>query len=162
FGGDLAEARARYEASRLAAVEVGSRYGEGLAKLGIAVTLGFAGELAEAQPIYDELTMPFRLFAPKHNTAYLLHYHCDLLAAAARKAYEEALQTRVTIGEKLQAQRDQLSLAELALDEGRPAETEREARAVGAAGADLTQDDAATAQALLARALRAQGKTVEA
>src|SRR5262249_57688760 len=68
----------QYGESALAAREMGSVYWDALGKLGVAVVLGFEGDLARAEPIYDQLLLGFRLVAPKHNTAYLLYYLGEL------------------------------------------------------------------------------------
>jgi TolB-like protein len=166
--GDLAEARRHFEASKAAADEVGSKYGAALAQLGLAVTMGIAGQLKEAKPLYDKIIGGFRLFAPKHNIAYSLHYYGDLQEslgdlAAAHKAYDEALATREQIGEKLQGERVRVSIAKLDLLEGRPGDAEAQLRQVVPAFAHGGLDnDLAIAQAVLARALRAQGRDADA
>jgi len=168
FTGDLALGRRRFEASRRAAALVSSQYGEALAKLGLAVVCGLAGDLDEARPLYAELTLGFRLFAPKHNMAYLLHYYGDLQLGlgdmvGARKSYDEALALRRAIGEELQGQRDQIALAQLALALGNAADAERIVRSIlPILDGRKLHDDAATARAILARALRAQGLRSEA
>lgn len=168
FTGDLDSASRHFEASRLAAAELGSTYGEALAQLGQAVVMAAHGDLDRAKPIYDQLIAGFRRFAPKHNTAYSLHYYGELMMSfgelgQARQSLEEALAIREEIGERLQAQRDRVALARLALLEGNAPEAERLVRLVLPVLAELHyNDDIASTEAVLARALAAQRQPREA
>jgi hypothetical protein len=168
FTGDLGEAMRRMEASRAAAEEAGSRYGTALALLGLAVTHATQGELARAEPIYDRMSLGFRLFAPKHNQA-LFRYHRGTLELAqgdldeARAAFDEALRLAGSFGERVRAERARVGLASVALAAGRAAEAESSARAAREALAGLgLDDDAALAGAALARALARQGRGADA
>lgn len=166
--GDLEEARSQYEQSSQAAKEIGSVYWDALGKLGVAAVLGLEGDLARAEPIYDQLLLGFRLVVPKHNTSYLLYYLGELRLAQgdlrrARQALVEALATRVAIGERVEVERSRLAIAELENDEGKPAAAEATAKLVlDKAEAWKLREEEAFAAATVARARLAQGNVAGA
>jgi tetratricopeptide (TPR) repeat protein len=157
-----------YEASRQAAAEIGSRYGEALGMLGTAVTLAAQGELSRAEPIYARMSLGFRLFAPQHNQAFFRYFRATLALATgdlddAAGGFGEALSLAERFGERLQAERARVGLAQVALERGKPAEAEAQARTALGAFRDLSlPDDAALAAAVQARALVASGRAAEA
>jgi ATP/maltotriose-dependent transcriptional regulator MalT len=168
FTGDLPEALKQFDASRASAEETGSKYGQSLGYLGMAVVLELQGELVQAKPMYEKILVGARIFAPKHNAAFILHYLADLNYAMgdlkdAREHYEMGVAERDEIGEKLQAQRDRLSLALLDIEEGRAEEAEKLAReTLPKFHAWNLPNDEAQAEAVLARALVAEGKQDDA
>jgi tetratricopeptide (TPR) repeat protein len=147
---------------------VGSRYGEALAQLGLAVTAAAQGELARAEPIYDRLSLGFRLFAPRHNQSFFRYWRGTLQLAQgalpqARASLGEAVELSERFGERLQAERAWLGLAQVALLEGNPEESAALARKALAGSVELAlPDDRALAGASLARALLAQRRVEEA
>jgi TolB-like protein len=166
--GDLEESRSQYEQSAVAAKELGSVYWEALGQLGVAAVLGLEGRLAEAEPIYDKLIVGFRLVAPKHNMSYLLYFLGELRLAQgdlrrARQALAEALATRTAIGEKVEAERTRLILADVELADGKPADAEAAAQvALDKAVAWRLREEEAFAAAAVARARAAQGNVAGA
>lgn len=80
--------------------------------------------------------------------------------AEARRRFEEALAWRKELDEKESIAASLLDLAELSLEEGKPAQAEQSLREIPSTGG--TPDLVAGYHALLGQALLAQGKTMEA
>jgi eukaryotic-like serine/threonine-protein kinase len=126
------------------------------------------GRLAEARRDALESLERYRKSGKRHGEAEALfclgHIHlAEGRLAEARQRHQEALSAWSQIGLKRYAARDRLTLATLALEEQRPAEAERLAREAAEASRALDSlNEEVTAYALLAQALAAQGRIVEA
>jgi eukaryotic-like serine/threonine-protein kinase len=92
----------------------------------------------------------------------LIQYHQGEIVAA-RKSYDEALAIQEKIGDTRFVQDTRMALADLDLEEGRPGETERQARqSIEEFRKAKDPDTQAGAEILLVHALLAQHKTEEA
>jgi tetratricopeptide (TPR) repeat protein len=118
-------------------------------------SIAFAkGDLAGAKASVEEA-------AAQTGIGEILRVRGDL--AAARRKYEEVLELVKKNGVKGIVSERQLSLAELEIEEGRPAEGEALVRnAAPEFGRENLRDDQVLATVILARALLAQGKNDEA
>jgi tetratricopeptide (TPR) repeat protein len=124
YTGDLDAANKGFQDQLQSSITTDSQYGQALAYLGLAVTFQERGQLDMAKTLFDKLLAGFRLFAPKHNTAYLLHSLGRLQTEtgdfnAAHATFDEAIQVRTAIGETIQLARTQIAVAELDLAEGK-------------------------------------------
>jgi tetratricopeptide (TPR) repeat protein len=117
--------------------------------------------LAEALPMVREMGEKSDLTVALATSGDILEAQDDL--AGARKAYREALSIRQEIGEKANAAETMLSLAELSIEEGHPAEAGAPVQqALQEFQTDKHFDDEVWAHAVRARFLLASGQLAEA
>ena len=122
------------------------------------------GELDRAESTYRQAEPIARKIEDRNATAYVLSGEGDLALdrgdlTLARKFYEEALGLRNGAGEKQSAAESRVSLARLAIEEGRASDAETSARAcIQQFHEDREADDELTARTVLIEALVAQGK----
>jgi eukaryotic-like serine/threonine-protein kinase len=146
--------------------DVNDKNNEAIVLTNMAEVLYDKGDLAAARSKYEQVLPMYNELADKSGSAYARFGLGNVLTeqdnlTEARKSLEETLATRVAIGESTAESR--LALADLALDEGRPMDSEADARA--AAEEFRTKgvvDQEARAEAVLARSLLAQGKLARA
>ena len=126
------------------------------------------GELDEADAAYQQGEVIARKIEDKNATAYVLSGMGDVAfdrgdLALARRRYEEALALRNQAGEKQSAAESRVSLAKLAIEEGRAPDAEASARQCKQQfQQDLQKDDELVASLVILDALLAQGKQSEA
>jgi len=131
----------------------------------LAELLADQGDLAAAGRSYDESLAMFRQVDNKSAIAHTLDKIADLLVAkgdlkGAREKYEEAFALRSQTGES--EGYTQLALANLQLEEESPARAEQIAKAAATQfRKEGRAEEEASALAVLARALFAQGKRQE-
>ena len=133
--GRLGEARAEYEESLATRAEIGDRRGMAIGKVELGAVLLAQGEIAQARQVEDEAVqiaretklMPGEAYA-EFNLGEIAIARGDL--AAARTHHERSLALRLEMNETRTVLESRLALAELALEEGRPADAERGARQV--------------------------------
>jgi class 3 adenylate cyclase/Tfp pilus assembly protein PilF/TolB-like protein len=134
----------------------------------VAVRLVAQGELPRAEGLLQENLELSRTSEDKGNLADALGHLAYLLAlksqlAEARAKYEQALSIDTELGRSADISWHRLDLADLSLEEGRPAETEATAReVVDAFRKQKSLDAEADAHTLLAHALLMEGKLKEA
>jgi tetratricopeptide (TPR) repeat protein len=166
--GDLAQAKRSYEeAITIYRTEnMGSLVVPALSNLG--ETLFALGDLAGSQKAYEEALAISQKAGTKFHTAYDLISLGEILAArgdlaAAQKNLQDGLAAVKQLGNQGGIAQAYLALADFALGEGRPQDSE----ALSRQAADLYHlqkqpDDEALAQATLADSLLAQGKLAPA
>lgn len=126
------------------------------------------GELDKAETTYKQSEVIARKIEDKNATAYVLSGMGDVALdrgdlALARKRYEEALALRNEAGEKQLAAESRVSLAKLAIEEGRAPEAEASARSCKEQfQQEQQEDDALSASLVVIDSLLAQGKQSEA
>lgn len=126
------------------------------------------GELDKADTAYQKAEVIARNIQDKNATAYVLSGMGDVAfdrgdLGLARKRYEEALSLRTQAGEKQSAAESRVSLAKLALEEGRASEAETSAHSCREQFLnDQQHDDVLTASVVIIDSLLAQGKEPEA
>ena len=126
------------------------------------------GELDKAEAAYQQAEVMARKVEDKNATAYVLSGAGDLALdrgdlPLSRKRYEEALDLRTQAGEKQSAAETRVSLARLAIEEGRAADAEASLRGCKEQFHSKQQaDDELSASTALIEALLAQGKQDEA
>jgi tetratricopeptide (TPR) repeat protein len=166
--GDLAGARRLHDESLATRREIGDRRGVAVALINVAEVLADQGDLAGAMAAVDESMAIGRETDTKRTQAYALFTRGQILEEEghleeARKAQLDGLAIREQLRETLTIVESRICLAELALEEGKAAEAETEARAASEASRRNKQaDDESMAGAVLARALLAQNKLDEA
>jgi len=134
----------------------------------LAILIYEQGDLEGARKKFDEALEIKRKIGYQRGIAYDLSGLSEILRAegsldAARKKQEEALAIRDQLGEKHNAAESRLYLANLDLEEQRPAEAEQIATASAQQfHEDKSAADEAAANEVEARSLLAQGKITEA
>jgi tetratricopeptide (TPR) repeat protein/TolB-like protein len=165
--GDLTRAAEMYEQALGIAREHGEKREIGATLSNLASILRERGDLEEARQRYQEAVAANEDAGLKSGAATSRYLLSELLLFMgrfdeARKEGELALAVRETLGEKLLVAESRVALANLALEEGRPAQAEALAReALQQFQGEKSRDDEALAEAVIARALHAQGKVAE-
>jgi eukaryotic-like serine/threonine-protein kinase len=135
---------------------------------GVAEVVAMQGDIATARRLFNEALEIQRRLKNQRPTGYLLYQLGDLAwldgdMAQARKLHIQSLELRSQLGERGTAAESRIALAMLDLDEGRAAEAEGRAReAYTVFESQKAVDNQAWAQAVLARALLAQGRRAAA
>jgi serine/threonine protein kinase/tetratricopeptide (TPR) repeat protein len=148
--------------------EIGDKDGQAYALVATGSAFAQQGNLAAAKKSFDESLMFSRETSDKSIIGYALYGLAGVLLlqgdlAEARKQCLESLKIRDEIGEKASAAESRVALAELEMEEGQPREAEMSARrAIEEFRTEKLADDEFVAQAVLVRALLAQGKIAEA
>jgi DNA-binding winged helix-turn-helix (wHTH) protein/tetratricopeptide (TPR) repeat protein len=164
--GNLDGAEKLYEQALDMYREVKNKSSEAIVLNNMAEILHDKGDLAGARSKYEQVLPMYDELADRSGSAYARFGLGEVLAgqgdlAAARKSHEKALSIRESIGESTADSR--LALAALSLDEGRPEDSEANARA--AAEEFRTKrivDKEAHAETVVARSLLAEGKLARA
>ncbi len=160
--GKLDDAEHLYEQALDILRETNNKNNEAIVLNNIAEVLHQQGNLADARSKYEQVLPMYDELGDKSGAAYARSGLGEVLAeqgdlAAAQAMQKEALSIREGIGESTAENR--LALAILALDEGRPADSEADARsAADEFRTKLLIGKEAQAEAVLARSLLAQGK----
>ena len=166
--GDLIEARKLLEESIPEYEAVDDKEGVVLNLNNLGDIWRQSGELDKADAAYQQAEVIARKIEDKDATAYVLNGMGDAALdrgdlALARKRYEEALALRDQAGEKQLAAESRVSLAKLALEDGRASEAETLARSCKDKFQQEQQhDDALAASLVIIDSLLAQGKQSEA
>jgi tetratricopeptide (TPR) repeat protein/TolB-like protein len=166
--GDLRGARKMHEESLAIRREIGDRRGVAVALINLAEVRLELGDIAGAVSSVGESLAIGRATDSKRTIGYALYFNGEVLETQdrlkdARQSHEDALAVREQLHETLTIVESHIALAELAIEEGKPAEGEALARSA----ADESQrgkqvDNESLARLVLARALLAQRKPVEA
>jgi tetratricopeptide (TPR) repeat protein/TolB-like protein len=166
--GDLAGARKLHEESLAIRREIGDRRGAAVALINLAQVRLDQGDIAGAASSVQESLAIGRATDTKRTIGYALFFNGVVLEVQdrlkdARKSLEESLAVREQLRETATIVESHTALAELAIEEGKAADGEALARSA----ADESQrgkqvDDESVARLVLARALLAQRKLVEA
>jgi DNA-binding winged helix-turn-helix (wHTH) protein/tetratricopeptide (TPR) repeat protein len=143
-------------------------------KDGIALALNNLGDLARrrgnlevAATTYHQAQATAQEIDDKDALGYVLTGMGDVLLdrgdlAAARKSYEQSLAVRRQAGETQYAAESELTLAQVSIEEGHPADSEIAARRCKEQfHAQGQADDELTASAVLAEALLAEGRAAD-
>jgi eukaryotic-like serine/threonine-protein kinase len=146
--------------------EVKNRSSEATVLNDMAEILHDKGDLADARTKYEQVLPMYNELGDKSGLAYarsglgqVMAEQGDLIGA--RKSYEEALAIRESIGEPTAETR--LALAALSLDEGRPADSEANARTAAEEFSKKNMvDKQSLAETVVARALLADGEIAKA
>ncbi|HUI40943.1 MAG TPA: tetratricopeptide repeat protein [Terriglobia bacterium] len=166
--GQLATAARMYQDSAAKFDELGDKGGRTQELLNIGLVLSNQGDLIGARQKYEEAAQISRELGTKSQTAYASAGLGDVALAEdkleeARQKYGEALAIRHELGEQGTAAETVLDLAALTLEEGHP---DQVALMLSPALDELRRegqsDDVAEGEAVLARALVAQGKLADA
>jgi tetratricopeptide (TPR) repeat protein/TolB-like protein/tRNA A-37 threonylcarbamoyl transferase component Bud32 len=165
--GDLPGGEKRAQEALAIAREGGDERGMTMSLTSLGSIAFAKGDLAGAKSSVEEAALLSRkgdslsyAFA-QTGIGEILRVRGDL--AAARRKYEEVLELVKKNGVKGIVSERELSLAELDIEEGRPAEGEARVRnAAPEFGRENLRDDQVLATVILARALLAQGKNDEA
>jgi tetratricopeptide (TPR) repeat protein len=166
--GDLAGANQLHQESLAIRREIGDRRGVAVALINVAEVRFLQGDLAGAMSAVDESMAIGRETDSKRTQAYALFTRGQILEAEghleeARQAHLDALAIREQLKETLTIVESRISLAALAIEQGKPAEGETRARSAAEESQRTKQaDDEIVARAVLARALLAQNKLDEA
>lgn len=144
-------------------------------KEGVALNLNNLGDLARqngnlksADVFYAQALATAREIDDKNAIAYILTGEGDVFLdrgdlQAARKSYEDSLSLRTQAGEKQLAAETQTALARLSIEEGHPADAEREARKlIQQFQGEGSPDDELAADVVLIYALLAESKQIDA
>jgi tetratricopeptide (TPR) repeat protein len=148
--------------------EVNDKDGMAYALVGVGSALEVHGDIPGARKNYEESLMFARETGDKSIAAYATHGLCHVEALAgdlptAKKQCLDALGTRQEMGDKATIAETRSRYAELLIEEGQPQEAETLLRqALEQFVAERLSDDEIEGRAMLANALAAQGKTVEA
>ncbi len=166
--GDLNGSRRRYEQALAIDREIGNRHGEASTLNNIAIVLHDQGEIGPSKQTFEQALAIYRQIGSESGSAGTTYALGRVLLAqgdlaAARKAYEDSLAMRAGLGEKLSDTFSRSRLAAVTVEEGRAAEAETPAReAAEEFRKQKMGDSEAFVLDILARALLAQGKVVEA
>jgi DNA-binding winged helix-turn-helix (wHTH) protein/tetratricopeptide (TPR) repeat protein len=173
--GDVALAKGNLDEAARVLADAIPGYKEMGDKDGVALTLNDLGEVArrrgdlkKAMQTYEQAKMTAQEIDDKRALAYILGGIGDVLLdrsdlAAAQKSYEESLAIRRQIGDKQAAAQSQLSLARLAIEEGRAADAEAVIRACKEQfHQDQQADDELYAGIVLIAAFVAESKVAQA
>ncbi len=133
--GNLASARRGYEESLAIRREIGDRRGETMGRVELGMVLFAQGELDAARRMEEDALELARETRLKPGEAQALFQLAEIALASgdvetARRQHEAALAVRREIGETRTVLESQAALAALTLEEGRPADAERDARTV--------------------------------
>jgi len=167
YRGDLAGAESKDRQVIAFAREIGDSDEEAYTLNNIAVLLESRGDLSSAKSTFERVLSLWGDSNPHESSAAILGLGKVQLAqgdlAGARKSRERALAMRQKLAEKGSIAENGLALAELSLEEGRPADAEATARDAAAEfKSEKIPEMQATGYALLARANFEQGKYEEA
>jgi DNA-binding winged helix-turn-helix (wHTH) protein/tetratricopeptide (TPR) repeat protein len=166
--GKLPEARKLLLQAMTGYTAIGDRSGVALAKVDLGQIALHTAKLSEAQSNYEQAFTIGMQAGDKSVTAYALTGLGQVLMERdqlplARVKYEAGLKLRNEIGEKEAILQSRVALARLSLEEGHPAEAERDARACSEEFNKLRMlDDEIEARLVLTDALLAQSKTDDA
>lgn len=166
--GDLAGARKMQEQALAAFREIGDQRGASSTLSNLGNLLLEQGELAEARRAQEHALAERQKIAFKSGIGFGLQALGETLQAqgdlaGARQKYEEALALRRELGQRGTAALTQIDLADLFLQEGKPANSEQMARqAIEEFVKEKQPENEAVAQAVLARALLEQKKMAQA
>jgi len=148
--------------------EVNDKDGMAYALVGVASALEVHGDIPRARKNYEESLKFAGETGDKSIAAYASYGLCHVEALAgdlptAKKRCLEALGTRQEMGDKATIAETRSRYAELLIEEDQPQEAETLLRqALEQFVAERLSDDEIEGRAILANALAAQGKTVEA
>ncbi|HEY0702463.1 MAG TPA: tetratricopeptide repeat protein [Candidatus Acidoferrales bacterium] len=166
--GNIAEARKLLLQCIVAHQTVGDSVGVAVGLNNLGDLSRQAGQLAVAESYYRQAKTEAAKTGDKDALAYIASGLGDVLSdrgdlPAARKSYEEALALRNQSAETALALETRVSLAQLAIEEGHPADAETAARACQKQFHDLQQpDDEMAASLVVINALLAQGQDADA
>lgn len=166
--GDLKGAKEKYEESLTTNQEIANPDGIALVKGALGPVLLALGDHQGAKSVSEESLQISRAIGDREKAAIALTGLASALRAEgdleqARERENEAIVIFEEVGDRQSAARSQLNLADLSVDQGRPAEAVPIATRVAQEfeGENAIRDQS-LANAVLARALLAEGKTSDA
>lgn len=163
--GDFRGARKLYEDLLELRKAADDRNGVAFARANLAEALRIQGELHQALALYPLALATFREIGDRSTTTAVQRAFAQALIAAedfaaARRILQEALSTDLELGASGDAAMDRIRLAEVALEEGRPAEVGPAVREnLNRLQQEQRTDDEIEAGVLLTRAFLAEGNT---
>lgn len=166
--GDLPAARQRYQEALKIYRETGDHDGEALTVHALGALAVDRGNLQEGQTLLEQAQAFWQHNGNRRSLSYALYNLGEAAEArgdlaAARQRLHESLTIRHDLGEQVSAAEGEISLANLALEEGHPAAALAPARAaVGVFRTNKSPDDEAAAHLLIAKALLLTHKPGEA
>jgi len=166
--GHLAEALKLNQESLVIFRETGDQRATGTALGNVAILLYEMGDLSAAKSKYAESLEIKQKIGYQRGVAYDLSGLAEVFQAegdlvTSRQKQEEALAIRTRIGEKHNAAASGIYLAQLSLEEGKPAEAEKQARdAAEEFRMEKSGPDQAIALVILSRSLLVRNKIPEA
>ncbi|MBZ5558503.1 MAG: tetratricopeptide repeat protein [Acidobacteriia bacterium] len=163
--GDYAAAAKNFDEAVAVYRDLKDQEGVASALTNSGIGLQQQGRLAEAKKAFDDALAANasrgRTLSAQSRLGQVLMLQGDV--PAARKTYEAALAGWQQLGDKFGAAQTQIALAQIAIEEGRPADAETAARTIADQfAAQKRADGEALALDAVARALLAEGKAVEA
>jgi len=166
--GDLEQAQKHLAESIPSYQTNGDRDGVALVLNDHAEILRLQGNLEAARVTYQQAEVTAKEIDDKSRLAYVLSGLGDVLKdrgdlGAARRSYEQSLALRSGMGEKQAEEESRVSLAQISVEEGHPADAETELRNCKEQFHQTQQaDDELVAASGLINALLAQGKQADA
>jgi len=166
--GDLPAAQKRYSQALTLFTDLGDKWGTAMSLTNIAEVLECKGDLDQAREMHEESLALNRAIGEKGGSAYDLLRLGEIYSlrgelVAARDRYQEALSIQNQIADKLGAADSRVALASLAIEQGHPAEAEKQAReAEEILRTEGAAERSVLALAVIAQSLLAQGKQKEA
>lgn len=166
--GDLDGALALYAQAMDVSRKTDDATGELTAMVNTAEVLRLRGDLAKSQARYNDGLVAARKIGNAQNESYIIAGLGELALsrnelAEARRQHTIALNMRRQHNEKLALAQSQVMLANVSLEEAKPADAVAPLReAIASFAKESDNDDEAGAHETLARALLAQSKTPEA
>ena len=166
--GELAGAKKAYEDALVLYRQIGNKSIEALNLSNLASTLCLLGELPTAKKMLDQAQALLTETGNKNYLVYVLSGQGDVNMASgdlavARRKYEEAISSANALGQKGPAAENQVLLAEVAIEEGHPADAAAALRQTLNTFRSLeASDDELAALTGLAESLLAQNETAEA
>ncbi|HLV87774.1 MAG TPA: tetratricopeptide repeat protein [Candidatus Sulfotelmatobacter sp.] len=166
--GQLNEGKQLFEQAIAASREIGDQQRVSIAEYNLGEVLHLQGDLKGARKMFEQSRDLSKQLSDESGVGYALSSLGDLLTieadlAAARDQYNQAIALRNQIQEKGNAAETQMALANVDREEGHAADAEQKIRqARDQFRADGLSDDLVLANAFLAEALLAEGKTSEA
>jgi serine/threonine protein kinase/Tfp pilus assembly protein PilF len=165
--GDSERARPMYEKALAVRREIGNLAGVVTSLNNLGNLLLEQGAMAEARKLLDEALVLASKVGDQRGVAITRYNLGEVLKAAgeltsARQQHEQSLAISSNLGQKRMIAESQLAVGDLALREGRLAEaTDLARKAAGEFNEEKAADREASALALLARGLLAQGRVAE-
>jgi eukaryotic-like serine/threonine-protein kinase len=166
--GNLTGARKALDEALALFQETGDKAGVARVMNNMGILFADQGELLQAKKNYEQSFSLSNEIANKSLLAHALSGEAEILLSegdliGAQERQERALALRKELGEEGLAIENRLALAVLSIEQGRPADAEAPAReAAEGFGKGKQVSSQAVAEAVLSRALLAQGKLPEA
>ena len=166
--GDLKQGKKMLKEGLAASREIGDQERTSTALYNLGEVLRWQGDLKVARKMYEQSGELSKQIGDQSGVAYALFSVGDVLTAegelvAAKEKYDQSIALRTQMGEKGNLAEAQMALALLAIEQGRPGETDSALHQVREEfRKEGLGDDEILADTLLARVLLLQGKVADA